>query len=159
MLCPICEHDTKVVDSRPVQEGILGIRRRRECVKCEHRFTTVEEFEAPDIIIVKRDGKRESYSREKVRRGIVRSLEKRPYTDTALKQLLHQVEASIQRLRQSEITSGEIGEIVMEHLRAFDHIGYIRFASVYRQFEDAAMFAKALTALSKKKKPSKRSPR
>jgi transcriptional repressor NrdR len=130
-------------------------------MKCEQRFTTIEEFEAPDVVIVKRDGKRESYDREKVRRGIVRSLEKRPYTDAALKQLLHQVEASIQRRRQSELTSADIGEIVMEHLHAFDHIGYIRFASVYRQFEDAAMFAKALSSLHKKpkKKSSSRSSR
>ena len=151
MRCPICNHDTKVVDTRGAMLG-EEIRRRRECLKCKHRFTTVEEIALLDLVVVKRDGRRESYSREKLSRGIVRSLEKRPYTAGRLKQLLREIERELQRLAEDEVTSLEVGNIAMRHLRGFDKVAYIRFASVYRQFEDVEMFKKELAGLERKRK-------
>lgn len=129
----------------------MGIRRRRECMACEYRFSTVEEVELMDLMVVKRDGKREMYSRDKMKRGVVRALEKRPYTELRLKKLINRIERDIQRKKVNELTSPEIGDLVMNRLRTFDKVAYIRFASVYRQFEDVRTFQRELNALMKKK--------
>lgn len=150
MYCPVCSSkETKVVDSRLSSDG-LAIRRRRECVKCDYRFSTVEEVELLDIIVVKRDGKRESYSRGKIERGIVRSLVKRPYTQERLDRMIAMIERDIQRKKKREMTSRDIGEIVMKHLRKFDKIAYIRFASIYRQFQDVKKFQNEIKMLEEK---------
>lgn len=146
MICPICNHATRVIDTRLSAEG-TGIRRRRECMDCEYRFSTVEEVELMDLTIVKRTGKREAYSREKLTRGLRKALEKRSYTDAALKQLIHAIERDIQRQKVNELTSADVGELVMHRLRSFDKVAYIRFASVYRQFEDVHTFQKELDTL------------
>jgi len=147
MHCPVCSHDdTRVVDSRMNSEGD-SIRRRRECDKCGFRFSTLEEMELLDLVVVKRDGVREAYSREKIERGLHKALEKRSVTDMAFRSLVHGVERDIQRKATSELTSAEIGEIIMERLKSFDTVAYIRFASVYRKFEDAQTFQKELEGL------------
>lgn len=147
MFCPICNHeDTRVVDSRMSGEG-SSIRRRRECDKCGFRFSTVEEVILLDLVIIKRDGQREAYDREKMMRGVKRALEKRPYTDASFRKLIHEIERDIQREQSNEITSPNLGEIVMRHLKAFDGVAYIRFASVYRQFEDVETFKRELEEL------------
>jgi transcriptional repressor NrdR len=159
MRCSICNAaDTKVVDSRLMGDGI-GIRRRRECEKCGYRFSTVERVELLDLAVVKRDGRREMYRREKIATGLRKALEKRPFTEDQFQTLLGEVERVIGRTRRDEITSSEIGEIVMNCLKKFDKIAYIRFASVYRSFEDVDEFAKELGALlssPKKKRKNKK---
>lgn len=148
MHCPVCNHpDTKVVDSRLTGDE-TAIRRRRECEACKYRFSTNEEVEVLNLTIVKRDGRREVYSRDKIERGLTQALEKRPVTDTAFRALVHAVERDIQRIKADEIKSSEIGEIVMKHLKSFDTVAYIRFASVYRQFADVASFTRELEKLS-----------
>ena len=131
----------------------MSVRRRRECERqrCEFRFSTVEEMELLDVTVVKRNGRREAYSREKMSAGLKRSLEKRPYTDAQLLVLVHNIERDIQRVRGGEITTLQIGDIVMKHLKTFDKVAYIRFASVYLSFEDVAMFEKELKSLKKGK--------
>ena len=152
MHCPVCDHeDTRVVDSRLASEGNL-VRRRRECDKCGYRFSTGEEAILLDIYIVKRDGQREAYTRDKLMRGVKKSLEKRPYTDVAFRQLIHAIERDIQRERAEQLTSETLGALVMRHLKEFDQVAYIRFASVYRQFEDVETFRKELDELHAFKK-------
>lgn len=147
MRCPVCNNsDTKVVDSRLSIDG-MNIRRRRECEKCEFRFSTLEEIELLDLMVVKRDGRRESYGRDKLRRGLEKALEKRPYTDADRKQLVHKIERDIQKKRRGELTTKEIGEIVMKHLKSFDKVAYIRFASVYQSFDDVKTFEQELRSL------------
>lgn len=157
MKCPICRHqETKVVDSRMTQDG-MSIRRRRECIKCAYRFSTLEEMELLDVVVVKNDGRRESYSRNKLQRGILHSLTKRPYTQEQFDRLTHALEIDIQKKKQREITSKEIGEIVMRHLRKFDTVAYIRFASIYRAFEDVNKFQSVVRALQHDRKKRKSS--
>ncbi|MFA5946218.1 MAG: transcriptional regulator NrdR [Patescibacteria group bacterium] len=151
MRCPVCNFKaTRVVDSRLLSDG-MGVRRRRECEKekCGFRFSTVEEIELLDVTVVKRNGKREAYSREKLTSGLKKALEKRPYTDVQLEHLVHSIERDIQKIRGGELTSTEVGEIVMKRLRLFDKVAYIRFASVYRSFEDVETFEKELKQLGK----------
>lgn len=149
MHCPICRaEDTKVVDSRLARAG-LAIRRRRECEKCNYRFSTLEEVELLDIVVVKRDGSRESYSRDKVEKGIFQSLIKRPYTKEKFDRLISAIERDIQKKKKREITSKEVGELVMKHLRRFDKVAYIRFASIYRAFEDVGRFKREIKSLEK----------
>ena len=156
MQCPICcKTDTKVIDSRLSSDG-LGIRRRRECEKCSYRFSTVEGVEILDLKVIKRDGSRDSYSSEKMALGLRKALEKRPYTAESFQKLVGEIERDIQRTRKDEITSQEIGEIVMDRLRHFDQVAYIRFASVYRSFEDVDSFAKELKNLLSPKKSARR---
>jgi len=144
MRCPVCNNsDTKVIDSRLTGDA-LGIRRRRECEKCGYRFSTIERTELLDLAVVKRDHRREMYRREKIVVGLRKALEKRPYTEDQFQKLMGEIEHDIQRTKKDEITSAEIGEIVMKELRKFDKIAYIRFASVYRSFEDVDQFAKEL---------------
>ena len=122
MKCPICYHlDTKVVDSRVAQDG-LSIRRRRECLKCGFRFSTYEEIELLDLIIVKRDGRREAYNREKMVNGLKKSCEKRPITDDRFKRLIHSIERDLQRFKKTEITSKQVGQTVMKNLKKVDSI-------------------------------------
>ncbi|NCN99866.1 transcriptional repressor NrdR [Candidatus Falkowbacteria bacterium] len=151
MKCPLCQYpDTKVVDSRVVNEG-LSIRRRRECLKCEFRFSTYEEMEILDLTVVKRDGTKEVYNREKIIRGLRRALEKRPMTEIDFRKLLNLVELDIQTLKKSEVSTDVIGEVVMNRLQEFDQVAYIRFASVYRCFEDVASFEQEIRKLLKQK--------
>ncbi|OGL73731.1 transcriptional regulator NrdR [Candidatus Uhrbacteria bacterium RIFCSPHIGHO2_12_FULL_60_25] len=156
MHCPVCSHDdTRVVDSRISAEGD-AIRRRRECDKCGFRFSTLEEVELLDLVVVKRDGSREAYSREKLERGLKKALEKRPVTDASFRSLVHAVEREIQRRNADQLTSEDVGEIVMDQLKEFDTVAYIRFASVYRQFEDAQTFQKELEGLLRSSSDPKR---
>jgi transcriptional repressor NrdR len=148
MLCPICGHDeTSVVDSRLSSTGDQ-IRRRRECDTCHFRFSTVEEMEILDITVVKRNGHRENYSREKLERGLHKALEKRSHTEQAFRGLVQAIEREIQREKSQEMTSARIGEIVMMILKGFDKVAYIRFASVYKSFEDVETFQQALAGLA-----------
>lgn len=150
MYCPYCNHyDSKVLDSRVVADG-LTIRRRRECIKCGFRFSTIEESEILDLTVVKRDGGHEPYDKEKLEMGLKHSLQKRPYTAEQFKSLVQKIERDIQRKKKSELTSQEIGEVVMKRLKSFDQVAYIRFASVYRSFQDVSSFTKELQVLSKK---------
>ncbi len=157
MYCPICRSkETRVVDSRLTPDA-MAIRRRRECEKCHYRFSTLEEMELLDIVVVKNDGRREIYVRNKLEQGILHSLTKRPYTQDRFSQLIHGIERDIQKRpartgKQREITSTEIGGIVMKHLQKFDKVAYIRFASIYRAFEDVDTFQSAIKSLQPKRK-------
>lgn len=151
MRCPVCNYeDSKVIDSRMASDG-LSIRRRRECLKCGFRFSTYEEVEILDLAVVKRDGRKESYSREKIIKGLKRALEKRPITEDNFKKLINSIERDLQILRKNEVTAGEIGQIVMKNLKRFDQVAYIRFASVYESFKDAHEFRRELNKLFKSK--------
>ena len=135
MKCPICYHsETKVVDSRVASDG-LSIRRRRECLKCGFRFSTYEETEILDLLVVKRDGRKEVYSRDKMISGLRKATEKRPIDSDQFKQLVNLIERDIQAARQPEINSQDIGRIVMKQIKKIDKVAYIRFASVYSDFE------------------------
>ena len=157
MKCPACmRSDTKVLDSRVISDG-YAIRRRRECLKCAFRFSTNEEIEILDLTIIKRDGRREMYSHDKLKNGLSRSLEKRPIGEKELKKLLNKIERDIQHKKKSELKSSELGEIIMKNLKRVDQVAYIRFASVYRSFEDAASFKRELNKLvNTNKKNSKK---
>ncbi|MBU1684366.1 transcriptional regulator NrdR [Patescibacteria group bacterium] len=147
MKCPVCHHqDTKVIDSRAATDG-LSIRRRRECLKCAFRFSTYEEIEILNLTVVKRNGQRESYNREKLIKGLRRAFEKRSITEDRFKKLIHSIERDLQALRKSEITSSKIGQISMKHLKKVDKVAYIRFASVYESFKDAHEFRRELNKL------------
>lgn len=152
MKCPVCYYpDTKVVDSRVASDG-LSIRRRRECLKCGFRFSTYEEIEILDISIIKRDGRKEAYSREKLVRGLRKALEKRPITEEKFKKLVNSIERDVQVIRKNEITTNQIGQIVMKNLKKTDQVAYIRFASVYQSFKDVHTFQKELNKLIKNNK-------
>ncbi len=151
MRCPVCSHtETKVVDSRLTADE-ASVRRRRECDQCQFRFSTLETIDLLGLTVVKRDGHRESYVREKLERGLRRALEKRSHTDAAFRALLQSIELDIQRERASELTSARIGELVMQRLKGFDKVAYIRFASVYRSFEDVKTFQDELAQLTVKR--------
>ncbi len=152
MKCPVCYHqDTRVVDSRVASDG-LSIRRRRECLECNFRFSTFEEIEILDLTVLKRDDKKENYNREKIIKGLKKSLEKRPIDEDKFKQLIHLIERDIQKLRKNEVSTEEIGKIIMKHLKKVDQVAYIRFASVYQSFEDVDTFKNELNKLFKNKK-------
>lgn len=154
MKCPVCNFkSTRVVDSRLAQDG-MSVRRRRECerARCGYRFSTAEEAELLDVSIVKRDGKREAYLRDKLISGLKKSLEKRPYTDAQFHNLVQKIERDIQKKRSGEITSLGLGEIVMKQLKRFDKVAYIRFASVYYSFEGLDKFEEELQKLVKKRR-------
>ncbi len=156
MICPICYYeDTKVIDSRVASDG-LSIRRRRECEKCGFRFSTFEEMEILDLTVVKRDGQKEAYSRDKLVSGLKKALEKRPVSEDDFKKLVHNIERDIQQLKKNEVTSAEIGEIVMKHLKETDVVAYIRFASVYESFNNAKDFKETLNKILEDKKKSKK---
>ncbi len=152
MRCPVCNfREVSVVDSRPAEDD-YSVRRRRECDKCHYRFSTIEEIELLDIMVVKQDGAREAYQRDKIESGIRRSLTKRPYTQEKFQRLLHAIERDIQKRKKREIPSAEIGEIVMKHLHLFDKVAYIRFASVYRDFKDVKTFESEVKKLVRRTK-------
>ena len=147
MNCPFCGHsETKVVDSRDWPAS-GGIRRRRQCLACDRRFTTVERAELGSLLVVKKDGRREAYARDKVLSGVRRACEKRPIPSGAVEALADEVEQAVYGLGKAEVPTSFIGELVMERLRELDHIAYIRFASVYRAFADVEELKAELAAL------------
>ncbi|WP_158736615.1 transcriptional regulator NrdR [Alteribacillus sp. YIM 98480] len=150
MLCPACHSDaTRVLDSRPSNEG-KSIRRRRECDACHHRFTTFEIVEEIPLIVVKKEGTREEFSKEKILRGLIRACEKRPVPLEKLEEIVNDVEQQLRSDGKSEIKSEDIGEMVMERLASVDDVAYVRFASVYRQFKDINVFINELKDLISK---------
>lgn len=147
MKCPFCgEPDTKVLDSRATDEG-TSIRRRRECPRCGQRFTTYERMEKSPLVVVKKDGRREAFDREKLLRGILKACEKRPIPLSRLEEMVNQIERELAGRLDSEIPSSQIGEMVMERLKEIDEVAYVRFASVYRQFGDLNRFMQELKKL------------
>lgn len=150
MKCPFCDYNgTKVLDSRPANDN-KSIRRRRECERCNRRFTTFETVEETPLIVVKKDGSREEFSRDKILRGLLRACEKRPVSVGQLEVIVSQVEREVRNTAAAEIESRAIGELVMEMLYPVDEVAYVRFASVYRQFRDINMFLKELNGLINK---------
>lgn len=140
MKCPYCEYeDSKVVDSRPTDDN-QSIRRRRECIECGKRFTTYERIEKAPIVVVKKDGTRQSYDRSKLLNGMIRACEKRPVSLSRLEDSVDNIEKKIYNSLEREIKSEDIGEMVMTELKEIDEISYVRFASVYRQFKDINSF-------------------
>ncbi len=147
MKCPYCSFDEdKVIDSRPTDEGAT-IRRRRECLSCHKRYTTYEKVENMPIMVIKKDGSRQAYDREKVRKGILRACEKRSVSIDQIEKILDIIEGQINNSLEREVTSEFIGELVMEKLRELDEVAYVRFASVYRQFKDINTFMNELNKL------------
>ena len=150
MICPFCTHqETKVVDKREGSDG-KTTRRRRECLKCARRFTTFERVQTLDLLVIKKDGKREVFDRVKLRGGIIKACEKRPISAQEVEKILDQVEADLRKKNANEVSSKKIGELVIRRLKKLDEIAYIRFASVYRQFADLSDFEKELAKLSKR---------
>jgi transcriptional repressor NrdR len=151
MRCPSCGHEEdRVVDSRATKEN-SAVRRRRECLKCGKRFTTYEYIEHTPLVVVKKDGRREHYSREKIMNGLLRACEKRPVSRDALEKLVDEVEESIGRRVRGEIPTQEIGNEIMKLLGGLDQVAYVRFASVYREFKDVTQFLDELRRLLEKK--------
>lgn len=147
MRCPYCHFlGSRVLDSRPAHEG-KSIRRRRQCESCERRFTTFEMVEAKPLIVIKKDGSREEFNRDKLLRGLIRACEKRPVSVDDLEELVNEVERNLREHNDAEIPSREIGEMIMERLVKIDEVAYVRFASVYRQFKDINVFVKELEEL------------
>jgi transcriptional repressor NrdR len=154
MKCPVCNYkETKVIDSRVASDEIT-IRRRRECLKCGFRFSTYEQMELLDLMVIKRDGRKESYSREKLEQGLKKAFEKRPINDENFRILVNKIERNIQALKQNEIKSQEIGEIVIKELKKKDPVAYLRFASVYQAFDNLETFSKAINEILKKGHPT-----
>jgi transcriptional repressor NrdR len=152
MLCPFCGHlIDKVVDSRESKEGDM-IRRRRECLECSRRFTTYERIDEIPYMAVKKDGRREKFDRQKVLSGLLRACEKRPVGMGQLETLVNDVEAMVMETAEREIPTTRIGEVLMERLRHIDKVAYVRFASVYRDFQDEEEFLDELKSLIKQKK-------
>ncbi|MBR9703046.1 transcriptional repressor NrdR [Candidatus Woesearchaeota archaeon] len=148
MHCPYCESETKVVDSRDSTDNSL--RRRRECLKCKKRFTTYERIETTNLLVIKKDGAREQFNRDKLKNGIIRACEKRPITLQQIDRMVEEIETGLLEKEKREVESKRIGELVMEHLQKIDKISYIRFASVYREFADIESFEKELQQLLRK---------
>ncbi|KAF1298674.1 transcriptional regulator NrdR [Enterococcus sp. JM4C] len=152
MRCTRCQNNnSRVVDSRQTDDG-RAIRRRRECENCGFRFTTFERIEAAPLLVIKKNGDREEFNREKILRGLVRSAEKRPIAIKQMEAIVDHVENRVQNLGESEVSTNLIGEYVMEELVDLDEIAYIRFASVYRQFKDMSVFLKELQDIVEKAK-------
>ncbi|WLR50177.1 transcriptional regulator NrdR [Bacillus tianshenii] len=150
MRCPNCQHNgTRVLDSRPVEDG-RSIRRRRECEACHYRFTTFEKVEEIPLIVVKKEGAREEFSREKMLRGLIKACEKRPVPLQKLEDMVQDIERTLRNQGTSEVKSEEIGEMIMDRLAEIDEVAYVRFASVYRQFKDINVFIKELKDLIKR---------
>jgi len=148
MYCPYCLHEeTKVLETRESEEG--NTRRRRECEKCEKRFTTYERMETSGLSVVKKDGTIMPYNREKIRNGLLKACEKRPITAEQIEKSVDEIEAKLRRQDETELPSKLIGELVMEKLKKLDKVAYIRFASVYRSFEDVESFQKEIHALTR----------
>ena len=151
MRCPYCGYrESKVVDSRPADEG-SSIRRRRECLSCMRRFTTYETVESLPIVVVKKDGSRQSFDRNKILNGMLRACEKRPVSLAALETAALDIEQILQNSLEREVSTGQIGELVMERLKPLDEVAYVRFASVYRQFKDINSFMRELNKILEEK--------
>lgn len=151
MKCPYCSYEeSKVIDSRPTDEG-ERIRRRRECLKCQKRFTTYEIIESLPIVVVKKDKSREVFDRNKLMSGLLRACEKRPVALETLENAVDEIEATLQSSLDREVTSVRIGELTMDKLKEIDEVAYVRFASVYRQFRDINSFMEELARLLKSK--------
>jgi len=150
MRCPFCLHlDSKVLDSRQTEEG-ASIRRRRECTKCGKRFTTYERLDEIPLMVVKKDGRREPFSRQKILNGILRACEKRPISLQTIEAVVDKIEREVRSNLEQEVSSTAIGELVMQHLRDLDDVAYVRFASVYRQFKDIDEFLEEFAQLRRR---------
>ncbi len=148
MKCPYCSHiETKVTDSRDT--GVFTIRRRRECLDCGKRFTTYEYIEMHPLYVIKKDGRREKFDKNKIKNGIQKAIEKRPVNYEKVEEIVDKIEEKIRRNASEEISSKDIGEYVMDNLKKLDHVAYIRFASVYRRFTDVSSFEKEIKNLTK----------
>ena len=147
MKCPYCgDQDSKVVDSRHSEDG-QSIRRRRECLSCQKRFTTYETVESLPMVVIKRDNSRQSFDRNKILNGMLRACEKRPVPMADLELAVDEIEQSIQNSLDREVSTAKIGELVMERLKPLDEVAYVRFASVYRQFKDINSFMRELNKI------------
>lgn len=156
MHCPHCQHNnSRVIDSRPTEDGRC-IRRRRECENCGFRFTTFERYEETTLLVIKKDGNREAFNRQKLLNGIIRSAEKRPISMEKINQVVEEIDNQVRGLGESEVTSQVIGEFVMNALKDLDEIAYIRFASVYRQFKDMDDFMNELQDVMHRDRSHKR---
>ncbi len=151
MNCPFCNYqETKVVDSRPTDEG-QAIRRRRECLRCLKRFTTYEKMEKTPLMVVKKGGNRQLYDRNKILNGIIKACEKRPVPLSKIEEVVDEIEKDLYNLMEKEVTSEIIGQMVMDKLKEIDEVSYVRFASVYRQFKDINTFMEELNKLLSEK--------
>lgn len=151
MRCPYCSYsESKVIDSRPAEEGTT-IRRRRECLSCGKRFTTYEIIERLPLLVIKRDGSRQSFDRMKVIGGMVKACEKRPVPVDQIERVADEIEQELQSSLEREVSSAQIGEMIMDRLKDLDQVAYVRFASVYRQFKDINTFMEELTRLMEQK--------
>lgn len=151
MKCPYCAHlESKVIDSRESKKGI-SIRRRRECLGCARRFTTYEKIEEIPYMIVKKDGSRQLFERQKLLRGLLKACEKRPIAVAKLEEIVEEIESRLQERPEKEMRAAEIGELVMERLKSLDKVAYVRFASVYREFRDVLEFKHELETLLREK--------
>jgi len=149
--CPFCKYpESRVIESRPAQDGNV-IRRRRECIKCGRRFTTYERLEEIPLVVIKKDGRREFFEPQKVRTGILKACEKRPVSLEVINNLVGEIEAELRSRMDKEISSREIGEMIVERLRELDEVAYVRFASVYRQFKDVESFGEEIKRLKEKR--------
>jgi transcriptional repressor NrdR len=149
MRCPYCNHEeSKVIDSRESKNG-MTIRRRRECLSCEKRFTTYEKIDEIPYMIVKKDGRRQRFESKKIMAGLLRACEKRPIPLAKLEEIVEEIETSLQERPEKEINADEIGQFVMDKLKMLDKVAYVRFASVYRDFKDVVEFKKELETLLK----------
>lgn len=150
MKCPFCSHqESKVIDSRPTEDNT--IRRRRECIKCKGRFTTYEKIESSPIMVIKKDDTRQAFDRDKIINGMIKSCEKRPVSREDIENAVDRIEKKIQNTMKKEVSSREIGEMVMEELKNLDEVSYVRFASVYREFKDLQSFVDELEKILNKK--------
>ena len=151
MKCPYCGYDDdKVIDSRATEEG-TSIRRRRECVQCQRRFTTYEKVETIPLVVIKKDGSRQSFDRSKITNSILRACEKRSVTMSEIERIANEIEASLMTTAGKEVASYAIGEMILDKLKNFDEVVYVRFASVYRKFKDINQFADELVRLKREK--------
>ena len=151
MKCPFCGYlDSKVVDSRPAEDG-ASIRRRRECLSCRKRFTTFEVMETLPVVVIKKDGSRQSFDRSKLLNGMIRACEKRPVSFETLEKIVDEIEQILQNEMNRAVPSEKIGEMVMDRLKDVDEVAYVRFASVYRQFKDISTFMSELNKLLQEK--------
>ncbi len=155
MVCSRCHQaDTKVIESRDVADG-QSIRRRRECTVCQHRFTTYERIERPQLVVIKSGGNRELFNRDKLLAGLYRACEKTPVTSVQLERLVADVEQNLYACGEPEVPSAKVGEMVMERLAILDDVAYVRFASVYRRFKDITSFEKELSQIKELKEAAK----
>ena len=151
MKCNECQYeDTKVIESRDVADG-EAVRRRRMCVQCGHRFTTYERIERPQLVVIKNNGVRQLYNRQKLLAGLLRASEKTPVTNVQLERLVTEVERELYACGEAEVRSAKIGELVMERLATLNEVAYVRFASVYRRFKDIAGFERELSHIKQRK--------